>query len=78
MTFWETKAKTIIKSSSAANLADADTEMGCRISPKLLILQSHLDFFKSNIGAYSEEHGERFHQDVPSLRRGTKGSTMQV
>ncbi|GBP86675.1 hypothetical protein EVAR_99336_1 [Eumeta japonica] len=31
---------------------------------KLHMLHSHLDEFKDNVGAYSEEQGERFHQDV--------------
>lgn len=38
--------------------------MGCRMSLKLHMLDSHLDLFKDNMGAYSEEQGERFHQDL--------------
>ncbi|GBP61598.1 hypothetical protein EVAR_27485_1 [Eumeta japonica] len=31
---------------------------------KLHMLHSHLEEFKDNMGAYSEEQGERFRQDV--------------
>ena len=39
-------------------------KMGSRMSLKLHILDPHLDIFKDNAGSYSEEHGERFHQDI--------------
>jgi hypothetical protein len=35
--------------------------MGCRMSLKMHSLHSHLDFFPVNLGAVSDEHGERFH-----------------
>lgn len=38
--------------------------LGCRMSPKIHFLHAHLDFFPKNLGAMSEEHGERFHQDL--------------
>ena len=31
------------------------------------MLHAHLDSFKENMGAYSEEQGERFHQDINSF-----------
>ena len=37
---------------------------GCRMSVKLYFLDSHLDNFPANHGAYNEEQGERFHQDI--------------
>jgi len=37
----------------------------CDLSLELhFILHSRLDFFPVNMGAVSDEHGERFHQDV--------------
>lgn len=48
-------------------------EMGCRMSLKLHMLHSHLNFFKSNMGDYSEEHGERFHQDVMDFEKRYQG-----
>lgn len=34
-------------------------ELGCRMSPKVHYLNSHLDFFPENLGDVSEEHGLR-------------------
>ena len=38
--------------------------MGCRMSLKIYFLHSHIDFFPANLGAVSDEHGERFHQQI--------------
>ena len=38
--------------------------MGCNMSLKIQFLESHLDFFPENLGEVSNEHGERFHQDI--------------
>ena len=43
---------------------DAYEEMGCRVSLKLHVLHSYIDEFKDNMGDYSEEQGESFHQNV--------------
>ena len=47
--------------------------MDCKMSLKLHVLASHLDKFKSNLGAYSEEHGERFHQDIKNFEHRFQG-----
>ena len=47
--------------------------MGRRISVKLYFLCSHLDFFQENLGDFSEELGERFHQDIEPMERRHKG-----
>jgi hypothetical protein len=47
--------------------------MGCRMSLKVHILDAHLDKFKENLGAYSEEQGERFHQDILDFERRYQG-----
>jgi hypothetical protein len=39
-------------------------KMGCRMSVKVHTLDAHLDKFKKNTVAYSEEQGGRFHQDI--------------
>ena len=44
----------------------------CRMCLKLLFLHSHIDCFPKNVGAYSEEQGERFHQDDMISRDDTK------
>ncbi|KAK3882315.1 hypothetical protein Pcinc_013307 [Petrolisthes cinctipes] len=40
------------------DLVKAFGTMGCRMSLKLHMLDAHLDKFKDNMGAYSEEQGE--------------------
>lgn len=30
-------------------------------------LKQHLDYFPDNLGAYSDEHGERFHQGISDI-----------
>ncbi|KDR12357.1 hypothetical protein L798_13781, partial [Zootermopsis nevadensis] len=39
---------------------------------KMHFLHSHLDFFPSNFGAVSDEHGERFHQDISAMEQRYK------
>ena len=39
-------------------------DMGCQMSLKIHFLHSHLNFFLPNLGVVSDEHGERFHQDI--------------
>lgn len=41
--------------------------IGAHLSLKLHFLKSHLSFFPDNMGAYSDEHGERFHQDISDM-----------
>jgi hypothetical protein len=38
--------------------------MKCNMSLKLHFLDFHLNFFPQNLGELSDEHGERFHQDI--------------
>ena len=35
---------------------------------------SHLEFFPENLGEVSDEHGERFHQDISMMERRYKGN----
>jgi hypothetical protein len=55
------------------NLVKNYGKMGCRMSLKVHILDAHLDKFKENTGAYSEEQGERFHQDILDFERRYQG-----
>ena len=43
------------------------------MSLKLHIMDAHFDIFKDNVGAYSEEHGERFHQDILDFKNCYQG-----
>lgn len=52
---------------------------GCRMSLKVYILDAHPDKFKENVGAYSEEQGARFHQDICwTLNAATKDRIMKT
>ncbi|UYV74905.1 hypothetical protein LAZ67_12001752 [Cordylochernes scorpioides] len=62
---------------------DTNFEAGASSKPHLLtqgdlndlihFLHSHLDFFPDNLGAVSDEHGERFHQDISSMEKRYQG-----
>ena len=41
--------------------------LGARMSLKNHFFHSHLDFFPENLGDVSDEHGERFHQDIAMM-----------
>ncbi|UYV62858.1 hypothetical protein LAZ67_2002168 [Cordylochernes scorpioides] len=43
--------------------------LGCNMSLKIHFLHSHLDFFPDNLGAVSDEHGERFHQAISNMEK---------
>ena len=47
--------------------------MGCNMSLKIHFLESHLDFFPENLGEVSDEHGERFHQDIMAVKKRYQG-----
>jgi hypothetical protein len=37
------------------------------------MIHSHLDFFPDNCGTVSDEHGERFHQEIAKMEEGYQG-----
>lgn len=41
--------------------------MNINMSTKIHFLHQHLDFFKDNLGKISDEHGERFHQQIKHI-----------
>ena len=43
------------------------------MSLKIHFLESHLDFFLENLGEGSDEHGERFHQDIMVMEKQYQG-----
>lgn len=43
------------------------------VSFKLHFLHSHLSYFPKNLGDYSEEQGERFHQDINEMESRYQG-----
>lgn len=48
-------------------------QLGCKVSLKLHFLMSHLDNFQDNLADTSEEHGERFHQELKTLEHRYQG-----
>ena len=46
---------------------------GARMSLKMHFLRSHLDYFPENCGDFSEEQGERFHQDIRQMEERYQG-----
>ena len=47
--------------------------MGCNMSLKVYVLHSCLDFFAKNLGDVSDQHGEKFHQDISVMEKRFKG-----
>ena len=48
-------------------------DMECRMSLKIHFVHSHLNFFPPNLGAMSDEHGERFHLDITKMESSYQG-----
>ena len=55
------------------NLLTAYRKRNCNMSLKIHFLHSHLDFFPPNLGAVSDEHGKRFHQDILCIEKRYQG-----
>ena len=55
-------------------LLSAYKAMKCNMSLKIHFLHSHLDFFPANLGAVSDEQGERFHQDISTMEKRYQGN----
>jgi len=47
--------------------------MGCNMSLKAHFLYSHLDFFPEYLGAVSDEHRQRFHQEISTMEKQYQG-----
>jgi len=52
-----------------ADLVKSYKAMGCNMSLKVNFVDSHLDFFPENLRSVSDEHGERFHQDISTMEK---------
>lgn len=46
---------------------------GWKVSLKVHFLHSHINYFPKNVGTYSEEQDERFHQVVHDIERRYQG-----
>ena len=47
--------------------------MGARLPLKMHILHLHLNFLPSNLGDVSDEHGERFYEDIQAMESRYQG-----
>ena len=47
--------------------------LGARMSLKSHFLHSHLNFFPSNMGKISDNHGERFYRDIDEIENRCQG-----
>ena len=56
-----------------SNLLQKYKEMGCRMSLELHFLSSHFDFFPPSLDDVSDEHDERFQQDISLMEMRYQG-----
>ena len=54
-------------------LLESYRSLGARMSIKMHFLSSHLDYFPDNCGDYSEEQGDRFHQELRQMEERYRG-----
>ncbi|ESO03183.1 hypothetical protein HELRODRAFT_174081 [Helobdella robusta] len=52
---------------------NAFQKMGCNMSLKIHLLDSYIDFFPECLGEVSDEHGERFHQEIAVMESRYQG-----
>jgi hypothetical protein len=57
----------------AAGVVQSYTAMGCNIYLRVHLLDSHLEFFPESLGAVSDEHRQRCHQDISTTQKRYKG-----
>ena len=55
------------------NMLQNFQEMKVNMSLKIHMIHSHLNFIPENMGAVSDEHGKRFHQDIATIEKRFKG-----
>jgi len=72
--------KDFLGNHKAANYQDVVQDLltsykaiGCNMSLKIHFLESYLDFFLENLSEVSDEHPERFHQDILAMEMRYQG-----
>lgn len=53
-------------------------EMGVNMSLKIHFLHNHLDFFSTKLNDFSDEHGERFHEDIATIETRYRGKDVRL
>jgi alpha-L-fucosidase len=56
-----------------ADLVQSYKAMGCDMTLGVHFLDSHLYFFPENLGVVSDEHGQRFHQEISTMEKQYQG-----
>lgn len=56
-----------------SSMIEAFQKLGCLMSIKMHFLFSHMEKFPENLGAMSDEQGERFHQDMRQMEERYQG-----
>ena len=51
-----------------SRMVDSFQKLKCSINLKLHFIDSHVEYFPEYLGDYSEEQGERFHQDIKVMQ----------
>lgn len=57
------------------NMMISFEKLHINMSPKIHYLHQHLDFFKDKLGKISDEHGERFHQQIKLIEQRFQGKS---
>lgn len=55
------------------NMLDSFENIGVHMSLKIHFLNSHMDFFARQLATESDEHGERFHQEIMQMEERYRG-----
>ncbi|GBO38287.1 hypothetical protein AVEN_22708-1 [Araneus ventricosus] len=55
------------------NMVKCFRVIGCNMPLKLHVFDSHLNFYPQTLGAISDEHGERNHQDISMFEKHFSG-----
>ena len=61
---------------TVAQMSSALKNCNVLMNAKIHYIHNHLNKFSSNCGQYSEEHGERFHQDIAPIEKRYKGKNL--
>ena len=54
-------------------MIDSFHRQGVKMSLKIHFLDSHVKFFPSDLGKFSDQHGERFHQTIKNVEDRYRG-----
>lgn len=59
------------------NMLMSFKRINVNVSLKIHFLQQHIDFFRDNLGKISDEHGERFHQQIRLIETRFQGKNVE-